>query len=250
MINIKTASQIKIMIEGGKILAEIINNLTKRTKVGVNTLEIDCLAEKLISQKKAKPSFKGYRGYKYSTCISINNEIVHGIPGRHTVANGDIISIDCGIYYKGLHTDSAVTFGINEIPEKTKKIIEVTKDSLYEAIKLIKPGVKLGTIQAKIQEIAENSNYGIVKDLSGHGIGKNLQEDPQIPNLGKVNTGLILKPGMTFCLEPMFALGSGEIKVLSDGWTVSTLDNSLSAHFEHTIGVINNGYIILTQYGS
>lgn len=247
MIDIKSQKEIGNMKEGGKILAEILASLKNFSREGINTSEIDSLAEKLMKKYKVIASFKNFRGYKYATCLSVNEEVVHGIPGRHILKRGDIFSIDAGVYHKGLHTDSAITFAIDKASTSGTKLLEVAYKSLMESAKLIAPGIKLGTIQASIQKIIEDSGYRVIKDLSGHGIGKKLQEEPQIPNYGKLDSGIVLKEGMTFCLEPMVSTGSSHIKVDSDGWTVSTLDNALSAHFEHTIAVTDIGYEILTK---
>lgn len=247
MVEIKSSKEIEYMQEGGKILAQIMERLKYFSKPGINTLEIDNLAETLMKRFNVLPSFKNFRGYKYASCLSVNEEVVHGIPGRHTLKDGDIFTIDLGVYHKGLHTDSAKTFAIGKISNKAKKLIKITSESLNQTIKLIKPGVKLGTLSANIAKIIKENGFGVIKELSGHGIGKNLQEEPRVLNYAKTNTGLVLKPGMTFCLEPMVAIGHGNIKTLDDGWTISSIDNSLTAHFEHTVAVTKNKYLILTK---
>lgn len=244
---IKNEKQIQTMHEGGKILAIIIRNLKEFSQVGVTSQEIDLKAQKLMRKYRVISAFKNFNSYPAHICISINDEVVHGLPTKRKIKTSDIVSIDAGIIYKSYCTDSAITFGVRKITKNAQKLIKVTSNSLSRAIDLIKPGVHLGTIQAKIQKEIENGGLGLVKSLTGHGIGKNLQEEPQIPNHGQVNTGLILKPGMTFCLEPMVTLGSGKIKLKSDGWTIVSEDHTLAAHFEHTIAVTQTGYKILTK---
>lgn len=244
---IKNNHQIKLMQTSGHILSLILKELVKYTQAGITTNQIDLKAQELIKKHNVTSAFKNFNGYPAVTCISINNEIVHGLPSDRVIKNGDIVSIDCGVKYKGYCSDSAITFAIGNIPDKIKKLIRVTKRSLDESIKLIKPGIRLGDIQARIQLEIENNNLGLVKELTGHGIGTNLQEEPQIPNYGKSNTGIVLKPGMTFCLEPMVTLGNGNIRLKNDGWTIISDDNSLAAHFEHTIAVTKNGHQILTK---
>lgn len=243
----KNEKELKIMGHGGRILANILNSLKKYTKPGLTTNDIETKAIVLLTKYKVKSPFKNYNGYPANTCISINEEIVHGIPGNRKINEGDIVSIDCGVRYKGYCTDSAITFPVGHISNEKKRLIKITRKSLNEAIKIIKPGTHLGTIQSKIQEIILDNNMGLVKDLTGHGIGRNLQEEPQIPNYGQKNSGIILKEGMTFCLEPMVTLGSGNIILKNDGWTIVSKDNTSAAHFEHTIAVTKHGYKILTK---
>ena len=243
---IKTQKEIDIMNEGGQILAEVLEKARKYSRVNITTIEIDQYIEKIILSKKAKPSFKNFKGYPASSCLSVNDELVHTIPSERKLKEGDILSIDAGVYFNGYHNDAAITFGIGKITEKAKDLIETTKESLIESIKIIKPGIHIGDVQNRIQKIIEDRKYSVIKDLSGHFIGKKLQEEPSIPNIGKPKTGFVLSAGMTFCLEPMVSIGSYKLKLSDDRWTIKTFDGSLSAHFEHTIAVTNKGYLILT----
>lgn len=247
MINIKSDEEIEIMKRSGKILANVIQQAKKITKPGISTNEIDEFIEKSIIKSGVKPSFKNYEGYPKSSCISVNEEIVHSIPNEKIINDGDIVSIDAGVCYKGYHSDSAITFGIGKISPDVEKLINVTKNSLDEAIKQLKPGKKIGDIQAVIQKIIEHAGLYVVKGLSGHGIGKKLQEKPSIPNFGQKGKGFIVKPGMVFCIEPMVAIGTDQIRLLANGWTIVTKDLSLSAHFEHTIAITQNRCLVLTK---
>ena len=246
-ISLKTKQEIAIMRAGGKITARVLNKLKKEIKPGITTAKLDQTAEKLIAKSGAKPAFKGFRGYPASTCISVNDELVHTIPTAKEIQSGDIVGLDLGIFYQGYYTDAAITVGVGKISPKAKKLIQVTKESLEGAIGAVKPGIHLGDIQALIQEKIESAGFGVIRDLSGHGVGKNLQEEPSIPNFGKKGTGPILKEGMTLAIEPMVAAGDWQVKILDDGWTVKTADSSLSAHFEHTIVVTKDGAEILTK---
>ena len=246
--NLADENKIKSMARGGKILAQILQSLKNITAPGVSTFDLEEYAIKLLAKYNVKSAFLHFHGYNYTTCISINDEIVHGLPDTNKIIkDGDLVSIDCGVKYNGYCTDAAISFSVGKPQKNINKLLSITKQSLDEAIKLIKPGEYLGTIQAKIAEIIRKNNLGLVMDLTGHGIGRDLQEEPQIPNYGTKNTGLILKPGMTFCLEPMVTLGSKDIKLSKDGWTIRTLDHSIACHFEHTIAVTDDGCKVLTK---
>lgn len=244
---IKTKEEIEEMRKGGRIAASILNKLKESAKPGVTTLELDYLAERLISEANVRASFKGFGGYPAHICTSINEEVVHGIPSKLILKEGDILGIDLGILCNGFHTDTALTCAIGKINPDAQKLIEVTKKSLDKAISIIRPGIRLGDIGNLIQSTVEKEGFSVVRDLVGHGIGKDLQEKPSIPNYGKKSEGLILKEGMTLAIEPMVNTGDFKVKVLDDGWTVVTLDKSLSAHFEHTIVVTKTGAEILTK---
>jgi methionyl aminopeptidase len=246
MISIKTNKEIELMTIAGNIVYKTLKYLESHVKEGITTNELDKLAEDFIASKDAKPSFKGYNGFPKSICTSINDQIVHGIPSNYKLKKGDIISIDVGACYKGYHGDSAWTFKVGNVEEKVNYLLEHTKNSLYEGIKQVKPGNRIGDISASIEEYASKYNLGVVKELVGHGIGSNIHEDPDVPNFGRKGTGIILKEGMTIAIEPMLTLGSNEIAILDDEWTIVTIDNSKSAHFEHTVLVTNEGYKILT----
>ena len=235
MIRLKSEEEIKIMREAGKIVAETHELLKSAIIPGVSTLELDTIAEENIRKYNAVPSFKGYGGFKGSICASINNEVVHGIPGNKIVKEGDIISIDIGAYYKGYHGDAAKTHAVGVISEDNRKLIEVTRQSFYEGIKFAKEGNHLYDISAAIGDYAEKFGYGVVRDLVGHGIGTEMHEDPQIPNFRQKRRGMKLQAGMTLAIEPMINMGRPDVAWTDDDWTVVTDDGSLSAHYENTI---------------
>ncbi len=271
MIPIKTKKEIEIMKEGGKILAKIMKELEKAVRPGIATKELNRLAESLIFNYGAKPSFLGYTNrkdgiidpYPATLCTSINEEIVHSLPSERILKEGDIISLDLGIYYpsarastelsrmssgqvKGFHTDMAITLPVGKVNSEAQRLIKATKKSLKRGIAEIKPGNHIGDIENAIQKYVESQSFEVVRDLCGHGIGKDLHEDPQILNFGKKGSGPEIKEGMVLCLEPMVAIGDSTIKRAKDGWGYQTFDDSLSAHFEHTIAVTKNGAEILT----
>lgn len=247
-INIKNKKEIKIMRAGGKIAARVLDILGKAAHPGMKTNELDSLAERAIRKLGGEPAFKGHREYPASTCISINETIVHGIPSNEVIKKGDLVGIDVGVKYQGFYTDTAGTFAVGKVSKEAKRLLKVTKKSLDKAIKAVKPGKYLGDIQSLIQKTIEKEGFGVIRSLSGHGVGRKLQEEPSIANFGKEKTGPILKEGMTLAIEPMVSLGDWQTKTLDDGWTVVTADNSLAAHFEHTILITKNGVEILTQY--
>jgi len=246
LIPLKNASDVNKMKEGGKILHEALKSLENEAVVGMSLLELDRLASDFILKNNAKPSFLGYENFPNSICTSVNSVVVHGIPDEYILKDGDIISIDAGVFYKGFHTDSAITFGIGKIDKKALDLIDTTKKSLNEAIKLVRPGIRLGDISFCIQDYVEKKGFGIVRELVGHGIGHNVHELPQIPNYGKKGSGIELEEGMVLAIEPMVTEGDHHIKMSDDGWGVETKDGKLSAHFEHTVAVVKNGSIILT----
>ena len=247
MIRLKSEEEIKIMREAGKIVAETHELLKSAIIPGVSTLELDTIAEENIRKYNAVPSFKGYGGFKGSICASINNEVVHGIPGNKIVKEGDIISIDIGAYYKGYHGDAAKTHAVGVISEDNRKLIEVTRQSFYEGIKFAKIGYRLSDISHTIQAHVEKNGFSVVRSLVGHGIGKDLHELPDIPNYGKPNKGPKLKPGMVLAIEPMINAGRYQVKTLADGWTIVTVDGKKSAHYEHTIAITEDEPFILTS---
>ncbi len=245
-ITIKTPEEIQIMREGGKILATILKTLKKEVKEGISTAELNQIALNMCAQYNVQPSFLGYGGFPGAICASVNEEIVHGIPSDKKLKKGDLISIDFGVYHKGLHTDSCITVPVGEISPQKQKLLKVTKEALNNAISLVRDGVQLGDISNIIQETAEKNGFNIVKNLTGHGIGENLHEEPQVLNFGKKGTGIVLKKGMTIAIEPIITIGSPKNYTLSDDWTIVTEDGSLSGHFEHTMAVTQNGADILT----
>ena len=247
MITIKSNREIDLMIEAGRITALAHRKVKEAIRPGISTYELDKIAEETIRACGAIPSFKGYGGFPGSICASINSVVVHGIPKKSTILkNGDIISVDIGANYKGYHGDSAMTHGVGEVSESRKKLMEVTEASLYKGLEQAKPGNRLSDISHAIEAYVLEHGYSVVKDFTGHGIGRNLHEDPAIPNYGEAGRGPILKPGMTLAIEPMVNVGKYSVRILSDDWTTVTVDKSDSAHFEHTIVITENGYKILT----
>lgn len=247
MIICKTARELDIMREAGKIVALTHQELKKHIVPGITTKELDDIAERFIRKHDAIPSFKGYNGFRGSICASVNEELVHGIPGDRVLKDGDIISIDIGAKYNGYHGDSAWTYAVGTISDETKRLLEVTEQSLYEGIKEVKPGARLSDVSHAIQTYAEAHDFSIVREYVGHGIGQDLHEDPQIPHYGPPNKGPRLKPGMVLAIEPMVNAGTRYVKTLADDWTVVTVDGKVCAHFEHTIAITETGYEILTK---
>jgi len=246
LIKIKSDREIELLRKAGHIVYLTHQYLKPYIKEGITTKELDTLAEEFIRSQGATPSFKGYNGFPGSICTSINNQVVHGIPGKTKLKKGDIISIDIGACYKGYHGDSAWSYPVGEISDKKKYLLEHTKESLYEGLQQVKPGNRIGDISHAIEEYANKYNLGVVKELVGHGVGSKLHEEPDVPNYGKAGTGPLLKEGMVIAIEPMLNLGSPDIYMLEDGWTIETDDYSPSAHFEHTVVVTKDGYKILT----
>ncbi len=248
MIFLKSEQEIDLIRQGSIILGKVHGILSKELKPGISTKELDILAEQYIKDCGALPSFKGINGYPFSICTSVNDEIVHGLPNKYKLKDGDIISIDCGVYYKGFHSDSAFTYPIGKVDEKVLDLIKVTEDSLNLAIENVRCGTRTGDIGNLIQTYIEKNGYSVIRELVGHGVGKSLHEEPEFPNYGKKGSGTKLKNGMVFALEPMVSMGSKAISYGKDGWTVKTLDKSLASHFEHTIALINGKTEVLTTY--
>ena len=248
MVVYKTEEEIEILRLGADILGRAHGEVSKFIKEGVSTKKLDKVAEEYILDNGGYPSFKGYNGFKNSLCISLNSAVVHGIPGNYELKNGDIVSVDCGVYYKNYHTDSAYTHPVGEVSDEVKKLLQVTKESLYLGIQKAVAGNRLGDISFSIQQHVENQKLSVVRELVGHGIGKNLHEAPEVPNYGRRGTGLKLQEGLVLAIEPMVNLGSKNIVQENDGWTIRTKDNKPSAHFEHTIVVRDNEPEILTTF--
>ncbi|MCS7201536.1 MAG: type I methionyl aminopeptidase [Dictyoglomus sp.] len=245
---LKIREEIDNMRKGGKILARIFKELEKYIHEGVSTYELSRKVENLIYKYGAKPAFKGYRGYPEVICVSINEEIVHGIPRKNKILkNGDIVSIDIGLEYNGFYVDSARTYPIGEVSPLVLRLIEVTESALWKGIEKARVGNHLSDISWAIQQHVEKSGFSIIRDFTGHGIGKNLHEPPSIPNFGPPGQGPILEEGLALAIEPMVSMGDYRVKILDDGWTAITLDGSLSAHFEHTVIITKNGPEVLTQ---
>ena len=235
-ITIKSEREIELMAEAGKILERVHNELEKALRPGMSTKDIDTLGEEIIRSYGCIPSFLNYNGYPASICVSVNQEVVHGIPDKHRIIQeGDIVSLDAGVIYKGYHSDAARTYAVGEVSEEAKKLIQVTKESFFEGIKFAKAGNHLFDISGAIGRYAEERGYGVVRDLCGHGIGTALHEAPEIPNYVVGRKGVRLRPGMTLAIEPMINIGTHEVDWLDDDWTVVTRDGSLSAHYENTI---------------
>ena len=248
MIIKKTAREIELMRTAGRIVALAHQEVAKHIAPGVSTLELDQIVERVIRENGAKPSFKGYGGFPGSICASINDVVVHGIPKASTILkSGDIISIDIGACYKGYHGDSAWTYPVGEISAADRHLMDVTLNALYKGLEQAKPHNRLSDISAAIGNYAKSFGYGVVVDFTGHGVGKNLHEDPSIPNYGIPNMGPVLQPGMTLAIEPMVNAGTKNVKVCSDGWTTITRDGKKSAHYEHSILITDEGYEILTK---
>jgi methionyl aminopeptidase len=256
MINIKSPTEIELMAEGGKILAEILKRLEKTVKPGIPIIELDKLARKLVSESGAKPAFLGYNNFPAVLCVSVNEEVVHGIPSERLLNQGDLVSLDMGIIFKGFYSDSAITIPVlgglsyenwAKQNRKLANLLEITKRALNAGINKAIVGNRVGVISREIQKVAEKAGFGVVRDLSGHGIGRNLHEEPDVPNFGKTSDGPELVEGMIIAIEPMITAGNWDIKLAPDQMTYVTQDGSYSAHFEHTVAVTKKGPRILTQ---
>ncbi|MBN1635511.1 MAG: type I methionyl aminopeptidase, partial [Deltaproteobacteria bacterium] len=246
MIIIKTKQEIAKMRESNRIMAQLFDHIHPLIRPGVTTAELDQEAELFIRAHNAVPAFKGYKGFPGTLCTSINEQVVHGIPGPKKLLEGDIISIDVGALLDGFYSDAARTFAVGKIGKKEQALMDATSKALEEGIKQAVPGNHLSDISAAVQMVVESAGFSVVRDFVGHGIGKSLHEDPQIPNFGKKGMGPILQPGMTFAIEPMVNMGTWRIKILDDGWTAVTSDGLPSAHFENSIAITNDGPIILS----
>ena len=246
-IQLKTPGQLRFMRQAGKIVAEVLALLGEHVMPGATTAELDALAEAEIRKRKAIPSFKGYHGFPSTICASVNEQIVHGIPGAYCLQEGDILSIDVGAIYKGWHGDAAVTYAVGQASAEADSVMDVTREALRRGIAAATPGNRMGDIGFAIESWVKSQGYAVVRDFVGHGIGKVLHEAPQVPNFGEAGLGLKLRPGMTIAIEPMVAVGDWRVKVLDDGWTAVTADGSLSAHYEHSIVITKNGPEILTR---
>ncbi len=248
MIVLKTGRELKVMREACRISAEALKLAGSAVEPGVTTAELDRIAEKYILSQGAKPNFKNYNGYPATACISINNEVIHGIPSKKRVIQaGDIVSIDLGAVFEGYHGDNAATFACGDVSVEAKRLMDTTRESLYEGIAAAVSGGRLGDIGAAIQQYVEKRGYSVVRQFVGHGIGTKLHEAPEVPNFGTHGRGIRLMPGMTLAIEPMINMGGYDVKVMPDGWTVLTKDGSLSAHFEHTIVITPDGPQIMTK---
>lgn len=244
--SIKTEKEIASMRRGGKILGQILSELEKFVRPGITTLDLEKEAEKLFAQHKVQPGFRGYRGYPSILCTSVNEEVVHSIPGKRVLNEGDILSIDCGVLLDGLNTDSAVALIVGEGSLESKKFVNTCIKAMWAGIKQVKPGNRIGDISNAIERVVRGGGYSIIKDLTGHGIGYKLHEEPYVYNYGKAHSGPVLKPGMTIAIEPIIAMGEPKIKTLEDNWTISTCDNSWGIQHEHTVLVTESGVEVLS----
>jgi methionyl aminopeptidase len=251
VISLKSPREIEIMRRANVIVAEVLQELAQKVLPGVTTLELDELAEERTLQKKAVPAFKGYsvagRVFPRSLCVSINEEIVHGIPSHRVLREGDIVGLDYGVIYEGFYGDAAVTVGVGKVSVEAKRLMEVTERSLYTGIEQLRVGNRLGDLGAAVQQVAESAGFSVVRAFVGHGIGKRLHEEPPVPNFGEPDRGIRLKEGMVLAIEPMVNAGGYEVEIKEDGWTAVTKDGSLAAHFEHSVAVTKNGPYILSR---
>ncbi|MDR3597873.1 type I methionyl aminopeptidase [Clostridium sp.] len=246
MIIIKNHDEIAIMRKAGRIVAETLLLLEKEVRPGITTANLDKMAEEFITKHGAKPSFKGLYGFPSSLCISVNEQVIHGFPGVYVLKDGDIVSIDCGAFFDGFHGDAARTFPVGNISVEAQNLIDITKGSFFQGIKFAEKGNKLTDISHEIQSYVEAAGFSVVRDFVGHGIGRKVHEDPNVPNFGKSGKGPKLLEGMVLAIEPMVNIGTYKVKTLKDGWTVVTADSSLSAHYENTVAILSDGPEILT----
>lgn len=246
MIVTKSAAELDIMREAGRVTAAALRAVGDAVRPGVTTSALDALAEDVIRSAGAVPAFKGYHGFPASLCTSVNAEVVHGIPGKRRLQSGDILSVDCGAIVEGYYGDAAMTFPVGEVSDEALRLLRATRESLEAGIARCVPGKRLYDVSAAVQKVVEAAGYSVVREYVGHGIGRNMHEDPQVPNYGRAGTGPVLQAGMVLAIEPMVNAGGAEVRSLSDGWTVVTVDGGLSAHFEHTVAVTEHGPLVLT----
>ncbi|MEK6615904.1 MAG: type I methionyl aminopeptidase [Bacteroidota bacterium] len=251
-IYLKTDEEIELIRESCLLVSRTIAEVGKNIKEGISTLELDKIAEEFIRDNGATPAFKGYRKernvFEHSLCVSVNEQVVHGVPGNYVLKNSDIVSVDCGVLKNGFYGDSAYTYAVGEISDEVKQLLEVTKESLLKGIENAVAGKRVGDISSAVQEYVSNYGYGIVRELVGHGIGRMLHEAPEVPNFGKRGSGVKMEEGLVIAIEPMINLGKRDVKTERDGWTVSTIDKKPSAHFEHTVVVKKNKAEVLTTF--
>ncbi len=243
---LKSDREIGLIRQGGRILAEVLQKLVEGIRPGLNTAEIDRFVREEFDRRGVYPSFLGYRGFPAAVCVSVNEEIVHGIPGRRVLEEGDIVSIDLGVIYKGYQADAAITVGVGKVSPEAERLIRTTEEALLAGIRAAKAGARLGDISWAIQSYAESRGYSVVREYVGHGIGREMHEEPPVPNYGRPGTGIVLRKGMVLAIEPMLVVGDWRTRVLDDGWTVVTADGTLAAHAEHTIAITNGEAEILT----
>lgn len=242
----KTTEEIKNMRVAGSMLARVLDVLNNSIKAGMTTLDLDTIARDELNKLGGNAPFLGYQGFPATLCVSVNEEVVHGIPGGRVIEDGDIVGLDYGVEYKGMITDSAITVAVGNVSPEAQQLMDVTKKSMMAGIEAVKAGAHVGDISAAVEAVLKPAGYGIVEDLAGHGVGDLLHEEPWIPNFGKAGKGPVLEAGMTICIEPMATLGGKKVRIAKDGWTVYAKDQSLAAHFEHTILVTEKGSEVLT----
>ena len=247
MVVLKSPLEIEKMRASNLMVASILARLKKEIEPGIETLELDKLAEGLCRSQGAIPAFKGYGGFPFSVCVSINDQVVHGFPSKRKIKEGDIVSLDFGVIRDGFYGDSAITVAVGQITPEAQRLMDVTRESLYLGIEQARPGNRLGDISHAVQQHAEGQGFSVVRKFVGHGIGRAMHEEPQIPNYGTAGTGMELKAGMCLAIEPMINAGGYQVRIKRDGWTAVTVDGKLSAHFEHTIAVTENGPVILSE---
>jgi methionyl aminopeptidase len=247
MIQLKTKEEIELLRENNLLVSATLAEVAKHIKPGITTLQLDAIAEKFIRSHGAVPGFLGYGGFPNTLCVSVNEQVVHGIPSDYALREGDIVSVDCGTIMKGFYGDSAYTFAVGRIEPEIQQLLDVTKEALYKGVAQAKAGNRVGDISAAVQEHAEKNGCSVVRELVGHGLGRNMHEDPEVPNYGRPGRGPRLVTGMTLAIEPMVSMGSYEVKELRDGWTVVTADGSLTAHYEHSVALTEEGLIYLTR---
>jgi methionyl aminopeptidase len=247
MILLKSPQEIAKMEVANRIVAEILEGVKEKVQPGIETRELDELAEEMCRKHRVQPAFKGYRGYPRSLCVSVNEEVVHGIPGPRRLKAGDLVSLDFGVKHDGYYGDAAITVGVGEVGEKARALMSATEKSLYAGIAMVKAGNRLSDISHAVQTVVEGAGFGVIREFVGHGIGRSLHEDPQIANFGPPDRGPTLQVGMTLAIEPMTSMGSWQVRILKDGWTAVTQDGSWAAHFEHSVALTENGVLILSR---
>ncbi|MGQ3013361.1 MAG: type I methionyl aminopeptidase [Flavobacteriales bacterium] len=248
MIHLKTREEIELMYQSAQLVSKTLGMVAREIKPGVSTLQLDTMAEEFIRDHGGIPAFKGMYGFPKTLCMSPNEQVVHGIPNNTPLKDGDVISVDCGVLMNGYYGDHAYSFEVGEVAPETRKLLQVTKESLYKGIAQCVKGNRIEDISYAIQSYCEEHGYGIVRELVGHGLGKKMHEDPQVPNYGKRGRGKVIAEGLTIAIEPMVNMGTGEVKFHKDGWTVTTKDNKPSAHFEHDVAVINGKPVLLSTF--
>lgn len=246
MIIAKSAAEIDVMREAGRITALALDAVSSAVAPGITTADLDAIAEGVIVKAGARPAFKGYHGFPATLCTSVNDQVVHGIPGARVLREGEIVSVDCGAIVDGYYGDSARTFPVGQVSAEAARLMDATRLSLEAGIARCRPGMRLYDVSAAVQQVAEAAGFSVVREYVGHGIGRAMHEDPQVPNYGKAGTGPTLRTGMVLAIEPMINAGGADVRSLDDGWTVVTLDGAMSAHFEHTVAVTEDGPLVLT----